>query len=193
MTLIRRAVILMALTGLAVAGGCKKKGGASGPKGKAAKKPEVVLSGQSRQRLRDLELSCKVEVDPDENVVWVEISVHNHGEQPQYLGAPNDVIWMHDRGGQAAYAVGAPQRWPDKPPQQPYYATLAPQETRTWTLEGVKSPSALPDPPIHSYVCAAALGPDGRQFLQAGGRAVNGALLKEAEGLPPLPPEILDK
>lgn len=175
-----RSFLVAALV-LTSVGGCKKKGGAEGSKGKSAKKPEVVLQGEARQRLRDLEMTCKLEVDPEKNNVWVEISVHNHGEQPQYIGAPNDTIWMHDRGGQAAYAVGAPERWPDKPPTAPYYGTLAPQETRTWKLEGVKSPSALPDPPIHSFVCAAAIGPDGRQFLQAGGRAVNGALLQKDE------------
>lgn len=137
-----------------------------------------MLSGESKQRLRDLELKCRVEVDPERNLVWVEMEIHNHSEEhPQYVSAYTDELWMHDRGGQAAYALGSIERWPDKPPKEPVYATLAPQETRTWKVEGLPSPSPMKaEPPAHDFVCAASIGPDGRQFLQAGGRAVNGVL-----------------
>ena len=156
--------------------GCKKSGGGSNDAvgvSTKAKKPDTVLYGKGKSRIRDLEFQCEVEVDPDTNLVWTTLRVINHGEASHFLPSPTETMWMSDRGGRVFYAVGTSTSWQTKLPDiTPVYATLVSNETREWTVTGAKAPSPLASGPAQDFLCAISQGPDGTHSLQAGGRAV---------------------
>lgn len=160
--------------------GCKKSGGTTTGASTNMKKPADLLQGKAMQRIRDLELQCNVEVDPVSNHAWVSLTVINHGNAPHYVPSPIDEPWLADQGGRVFYLVGEVKRWEElKPPKKPVYATLAPGESRVWTLSGAKSPSPLARGPAQDFNCAVSEGPDGTRFLQAGARALDIELLRQ--------------
>lgn len=164
--------------------GCKKGGGAKDVVGVStkAKKPDTVLYGKGKSRVRDLEIQCEVEVDPDTNHVWTTLRVINHGEASHFLPSPTETMWMADRGGRVFYAVGASPSWKTTLPEiEPIYATLVSTETREWKVMGARAPLPLGDGPAQDFACAISQGPDGTHSLEAGGRAVGAVPVKLVE------------